>query len=366
MPENPENSAENGAEGSEKTVLADPVFDPDLPEEVVEKLAASPEKLLAPDKKPKRTEHAESSDRGALFLGLTIVSVVIAGIALLLAMFALPLVIGLLALAALLVVLSAFAVSGCLLGIFSLVAVGGLAVFAQWLGPDRASIAIIVTVAALGLLVGIVAVAGEGESARPNDTRPTHLAAKYHGHYVRAEDLDKDSQRLLLRVQRARTYVAEASGELGDAFDSIQPGLVLRDQEWQLARILREQSRLEKDLRKRARKAMSQTVLDSMRPQFDAINATRSTVQRRVSIIEEYRDKLSRAIRAQREWEQVEANVARHAEYGDLVARASAGLGDETHLTAAVDLEAIKHVRDASMREALDAGQWLSEASSLD
>ncbi|GAA1106180.1 hypothetical protein [Nocardiopsis metallicus] len=365
MTANPEDSAEGGDEVSEKTVLAGPVFDPDLPEEVVEKLTASPGKLLAPDKTPKRTRPAEADDHVALFIGLTVVSVVIAGIALLLAQFVLPLVIGVLALAALLVVLSAFAVSGCLLGIFSLVAVGGLAVFAQWLGPDGTSIAIIVTVAVLGLLVGITGVASDSKPSRAGDARPSHLAAKYHGHYVRPEDLDKDSQRLLLRVQRARTYVAESSGELGDSFDAVQPGLILRDQEWHLARILREQSRLEKDLRKRAGKAMSQAVLDSMQPQFDAVNATRSAVQRRVSTIEEYRDKVSRAIRAQREWEQVEANVARHAEYGDLVAQASAGLGDVTRLTAAVDLEAIKQVRDASVREALDAGQWLSEASSL-
>ncbi|GAA1461875.1 hypothetical protein NE857_13525 [Nocardiopsis exhalans] len=357
MSENPENSAEDGEEGSEKTVLAGPVFDPDLPEEVVEKLAASPKKLLAPDKTPKRREPSTSGERTFTFVFCLVITTAVTALVWFLAAAFLPLFTGLFALIALVAILFAFGSGGCLAGFLALLAAGALIGLGQWLGPDGAPVAIAVPVGLLGLLVSFAA-ASDGDE-------PTQLAARYHGHYIRAEDLDKDSQRLLLRVQRVRTYVAEASPELGDAFDSVRPGLVLRDQEWQLARILREQSRLEKDLGKRAKKAMSQTVLDSMQPQFDAVNATRSAVQRRVSTIEEYRDKVSRAVRAQREWEQVEANVARHAEYGDLVAQASAGLGDDTHLTAAVDLEAIKQVRDASVREALDAGQWLSEASSL-
>ena len=82
-------------------------------------------------------------------------------------------------------------------------------------------------------------------------------------------------------------------------------------------------------------------------------------------MIEEYRTKVRQATTAQREWEQVEANVARHGEYGDLIAEASVGLGDTDHLTGAVDLRAIKQVRDASVQEVLDAGQWLPQASDL-
>lgn len=84
-----------------------------------------------------------------------------------------------------------------------------------------------------------------------------------------------------------------------------------------------------------------------------------------MEVIEEYRTKVRQATTAQREWEQVEANVARHGEYGDLIAEASVGLGDTDHLTGAVDLRAIKQVRDASVQEVLDAGQWLPQASDL-
>ena len=189
---------------------------------------------------PKRTEPPGTGARIGLFLTGLFITAAVTALVLVLAAVLLPLFVVLFALLALTAIIFAFAKGGCLIGFLTLLAVGALITFGEWLGQDGVIAAITIPLDILGLVFTIAMAIG--------DTEETLLPATHHGRYVRAEDLDEESQQLLLRVQQVRAEVVEAAEELGQVFDSARTNLLLRDQEWQLARVLREQDRLSKDL----------------------------------------------------------------------------------------------------------------------
>ncbi len=141
--------------------------------------------------------------------------------------------------------------------------------------------------------------------------------------------------------------------------------MLLREQEWQLARLLYKQQRLGEELKERAENAVSETVRESMRPQFEAISAVGKAIERRVAAIVAYGDKVRLAMTKQREWEQIEAARARDDAYGELLAEAATKQLGADHLRTATDLEAIRKVWEASIREVSEAGRWLAEVADL-
>lgn len=141
--------------------------------------------------------------------------------------------------------------------------------------------------------------------------------------------------------------------------------MLLREQEWQLARLLYKQQRLGEELKERAENAVSETVRESMRPQFEAIRAVEKAIEQRVAAIVAYGDKVRLAMTKQREREQIEAAQARDDAYGELLAEAAAKQLGADHLRTATDLEAIRKVWEASIREVSEAGRWLAEVADL-
>lgn len=141
--------------------------------------------------------------------------------------------------------------------------------------------------------------------------------------------------------------------------------MLLREQEWQLARLLYKQQRLGEELKERAENAVSETVRESMRPQFEAIRAVEKAIEQRVAAIVAYGDKVRLAMTKQREWEQIEAARARDDAYGELLAEAATKQLGADHLRTATDLEAIRKVWEASIREVSEAGRWLAEVADL-
>ncbi|WP_017588361.1 DUF308 domain-containing protein [Nocardiopsis ganjiahuensis] len=357
-----------------------PVFDPDLSEEVVAALSADPDKLLSADGPrrerkpsartgPKKTKPLTVGDKIALGVILLILTGLLSAAVLWLTTVLMPLIWVIAAVLALGGVVMAFRAGGCLVGLLSIVLTVAALFVAEALGSTGVSWLLTGVTAFLGLALTIATVfsddnektgTGKPDTGKVDTGQAPQL---YRDHYVLPSDLGLEEFRFLLRVQQARRCLEPASRELGDAFDGVHADLVLRDQEWRLARLLLKQSRLRADLEERSSAAASDAVRASLRPQQDVIDASRRAVAERVEGIQAYVRKVGLAVTAQREWEQVEANVARNDEYRDLLAEATSSLPGADHLTDGAELQAIREARDTAVREALEAGTWLSNAA---
>ncbi|WP_304451157.1 hypothetical protein [Nocardiopsis sp. YSL2] len=238
-------------------------------------------------------------------------------------------------------------------GLLSLIAAAGLVAPSGWLGPTG----MVVTVTSVAALAGLV---GTGRLARWYHGQ--RLPAAYHGRYLVSQDFGAQERRLLERVRSVRRDVDGQAPVLGAHFDGAGAARALAEQEWRLARFLRTQTELREELRARSRAAVSETVRAALRPQAEAVRAAMDVAEQRVRTIRAYGDTVSRAAHKQREWEQVERTRARDHAYGDHLAEACARVEDEPDAT---ELIAIQRVRDESVREAVEAGRWLSRAADL-
>lgn len=335
-----------------------PIFDPELPAEVRERLARRTGSLLPAEKKPSRTRGEEVRPRSAggravsavFLVALTAGATAAVAWAVSTFMDFFAVIATLLMLAG---IVAAFRVRGWLGGIAAFFLFGGLITFGDWLGHDGIVILASVVTALLGILVTIGVLVAD-------DSPRTH-----HDRYFIPDDFDEYGQTLLLHVQRTRRLIEESAAALGEAFDGQQASMIVQDQEWQLARLLYQQQKLSAELAEREENAVSATVRASLRPQREAIRAVHEAIERRVAAIVDYGEKVRLAVQRQREWEQIEEARSRDSAYGELIAEATAAQLGVDHLATAADLEAIREARDASIRDALAAGQWLAQAADV-
>ncbi|OLT28308.1 hypothetical protein BJF83_15540 [Nocardiopsis sp. CNR-923] len=273
------------------------MFDPSLPDEVRETLSAAPDALLSAREQPERPgsgaaerkERAPLSTGGRVFLGiaLLVLTGLLSGAVLWLTTALMPLIWLIAALLALVGVIMAFRAGGCWIGLLSIVLVVAALVVADLLGSAGVSWLITGVVALLGVLITLSAVLGDGARGTGGFGIDAAEAARlYHDRYVLPSDLREAELGLLRRVRRARQRIEPASRELGDAFDGLHADLVLREQEWRLARLLLKQSRLRADLHERSQEAVSDVVRASLRPQQDAVDASCRALTSRVEAIE--------------------------------------------------------------------------------
>ncbi|GAA1988846.1 hypothetical protein GCM10009799_13180 [Nocardiopsis rhodophaea] len=356
-----------------------PAFHPDLPNEAITALSSDTSKLLSSNETPGRksslpTEQKEreplsNGGKVALAVALLILTGLLSGGVLWLTTIIMPLIMGIFALLVLGGIVMAFRAGGCWIGLLSIVLAATLITVVEALGDTGVSWLLTGATALLGLLFTFATLFSDpsqdttGGKARKID--PEQAAHHYQGQYIIPADLGDEEIRFLQRVQRARQRVRPAASALGDGFDGQHADMVLRDQEWRLARVLLKQTRLRTDLNKRFNAAVSDTVRSSLQPQHDAINSSREAISSRVEAIEDYVRKIDRAVAAQREWEQIEANIARNDEYGDLLAEATADFPGGDHLQSGEELQSIRETRDAAIRQALEAGKWLSNAADV-
>lgn len=141
--------------------------------------------------------------------------------------------------------------------------------------------------------------------------------------------------------------------------------MIVQDQEWRLAQLLYQQQKLSAELAEREENAVSAAVRESLQPQREAIRAVHAALERRVNALVDYGDKVRLAMERHREWQQIEEVRSRDGAYGELLAEATTAQLGIDHLSSTADLEAIREARDASIRDALAAGQWLSQAADV-
>src|SRR5690606_27296677 len=179
-----------------------PIFDPELPAEVRERLARRTGSLLPAEKKPSRTRGEEVRPRSAggravsavFLVALTAGATAAVAWAVSTFMDFFAVIAPLLMLAG---IVAAFRVRGWLGGIAAFFLFGGLITFGDWLGHDGIVVLASVVTALLGILVTIGVLVAD-------DSPRTH-----HDRYFIPDAFDEYGQTLLLHVQRTRRLIEE-------------------------------------------------------------------------------------------------------------------------------------------------------------
>jgi hypothetical protein len=161
---------------------------------------------------------------------------------------------------------------------------GGLAAVLAW-GHNVLLVAclLVAGIALLTVIKSMAAGVAVGESSRQRKLR---LA---HGRYVALGDLDMPARALLGRAQKAVSLVLGSTVHQAGLLDSVQNEVVLPDQEWELARALRNLSQM------RARDPELASATPSASAAREAFAAACDQVEKRVEALERYADQVQAA-----------------------------------------------------------------------
>ncbi|MEU8226692.1 hypothetical protein [Kribbella sp. NPDC048915] len=174
--------------------------------------------------------------------------------------------------------------------------------------------------------------------------------------YLLPEDFDDEAQRLLRRAQRSVRTVLEATVTRKGLLDDVHNELVLPEQLWDIAQVLREQTVLRARQRDIAR-GMSTAELDTvLKPQRRALALSVEAITRKVDLLDRYADRVRSADAALR----AEAALQDGDRYIELLARTEP-VGDTSVVQGFSDeAAALKDTLARSINAARDAGRTLA------
>ncbi|MFB6722158.1 hypothetical protein ACFCV3_18425 [Kribbella sp. NPDC056345] len=177
-----------------------------------------------------------------------------------------------------------------------------------------------------------------------------------HGSYLLPEDFDDAAARMLGRAQRAVRTVLEATVTRRGLLDDMQNELVLPEQLWDIAQVLREHTVLRARQRDVAR-GMATAELDTvLGPQRRALALSVAAIERKVDLIEQYAHRVRTADAALR----AEAALGDGDRYIELLARTEP-VGDTTLVQGFADeASALQDTFTRSINAARDAGRTLA------
>ena len=165
-------------DGDEEVEELLPIFDPELPSKVRERLSRAPERLVPAEKKPTRVkpqnaDPLSSATKVVMAVCLLALTALVTALVAWLAAALMPLLVGLSALLLLVGIVAGFVAGGVWGGLAALVLAGVIIAVGQWLGRDGVVVLLSVLTALFGILVTIRAVFGDAHDSRP---RPTTTA----------------------------------------------------------------------------------------------------------------------------------------------------------------------------------------------
>lgn len=200
------------------------------------------------------------------------------------------------------------------------------------------------------LATGLIAVRSAVE---PRDHR---TARRHHGKYLLAADFDDQAGRLLVRAQQAVRTVLTAQVTERGLLDELKNEVVLPDQLWDIAQLLREQTVLRVRQRELAG-GMSTAELEAvLGPQRRALQQSAAALERKVETLERYAARVRVADAALRAEEALQDGDR----YLDLLARTEPA-GDTTTVRGLSDEATRLHETLArSIDAARDAGRTLA------
>ena len=125
-------------------------------------------------------------------------------------------------------------------------------------------------------------------------------------HVVLPADVSVIHHPLLLEVQHTIDRAVETGEELNGGLDTDRALVVLRDQEWRIARLLAGRRTLRRTHLRRWQQAVSPRLRKALEPQRRQLGEMEEVISTRVGQIIEYRALLDRAVKAHRESRQCE------------------------------------------------------------
>ncbi|GAA1585689.1 hypothetical protein GCM10009742_34160 [Kribbella karoonensis] len=206
-------------------------------------------------------------------------------------------------------------------------------------------------------LAGVAVLATGGILAKSMIEDRAHKAVrKQYRKYLLPEDFDSEAAWLLGRAQRAVKTVLEATVTRRGLLDDVKNELVLPEQLWDIAQVLREQTVLrarQQDIARGAKTAELDAVLG---PQRRALALSAEAIKRKVDLLDQYADRVRSADAALR----AEAALEDGDRYIELLARTEAA-GDTAVVEGFTDeATALKDTLTRSINAARDAGRTLA------
>lgn len=176
------------------------------------------------------------------------------------------------------------------------------------------------------LIAGVALIAHRPLAQAAAAAATARARCRHRDRFIDAADLDQPSQQLLRRAQEAITFVLASevhkSGQLDDAANVT----VLAAHEWDIARLLRDTSRLRAEHgRLCVPAATTAPAVDAVaRPQQDILRQVQAAVTARVETLECYAYRVHAADAAYRNWQQALALTGLNDSFLDLLARTAA------------------------------------------
>jgi hypothetical protein len=206
-------------------------------------------------------------------------------------------------------------------------------------------------------LAGVAVLATGGILVKSMVEDRGHRAVRLqHGKYLLPEDFDEPAARLLGRAQRAVKTVLEATVTRRGLLDEMKNDLVLPEQLWDIAQVLREQTVL-RARQKDVARGMETAELDAvLGPQRRALALSVDAIKRKVDLLDRYADRVRSADAALR----AEAALEDGDRYLELLARTEP-VGDTSIVQGFTDeATALKDTLTRSINAARDAGRTLA------
>ena len=206
-------------------------------------------------------------------------------------------------------------------------------------------------------LAGIAAIATAGILVKSGMEDRGHKAVRLqHGKYLLPEDFDAPAARLLGRAQRAVKTVLEATVTRRGLLDEMKNELVLPEQLWDIAQVLREQTVLRARQRDVARGMATAELEAVLGPQRRALALSVDAIKRKVDLLDHYADRVRSADAALR----AEAALGDGDRYIELLARTEP-VGDTSIVQGFADeATALKETLTRTITAARDAGRTLA------
>lgn len=206
-------------------------------------------------------------------------------------------------------------------------------------------------------LAGIAVIATGGILVKSGMEDRGHKAVRLqHGKYLLPEDFDAPAARLLGQAQRAVKTVLEATVTRRGLLDDVKNELVLPEQLWDIAQVLREHTVLRARQRDVARGMATAELEAVLGPQRRALALSVDAIKRKVDLLDHYADRVRSADAALR----AEAALGDGDRYIELLARTEP-VGDTSIVQGFADeATALKETLTRTINAARDAGRTLA------
>ncbi|WP_067462532.1 hypothetical protein [Actinomadura macra] len=195
------------------------------------------------------------------------------------------------------------------------------------LGQPEAALALALA-SFTGWVIGALRYVREPAAAR--------VARRYHGSYLLPADFDRPAARLLVRAQRAIDAVLGSRAHGAGLLDDVNNTVVLPRQEWSIAVVLAEHTRLRRERSAQQPERLSPGVRALLEPQDRALRLSVRSVTSRIEALESYACRAGEADDAYHESQVLSGLPEQNARYRDLLASTAgdAMAGAEIHSMA--------------------------------